>query len=484
MSTAAVTESPNEGTGGGAGVRPPARRTPWYPSLSAVVGAVVVMVGAYIGASRLGDNSFFTHLATGRYILENGFPHSDVYSFTASGERWVVQSWLASVLYGLADRSLGLVGVRLLTAVLAGATAGILWSLTRPARGLVARMAIASVGLAVAATLWSPRPLMIGLLLLGLTLLAAERRVPAWVLLPAFWIWVNSHGSFPLGLLALGCLAVGSRLDGERRPAELRPLAFAVGGTVLGAVNPLGPVLLTFPVSLLKRQDSLSAVVEWQSPSFSQTYARLFLLVLVMGVAALVRRPSWRGAVPFVVFMAAGLLATRNIPVAALVMTPAIARGAEGLGQLTGDLRSRLTAALTVLVVLMGCLAVSQRLGQPDLELGDYPVDAVAWMDQQGLLAPEVRRAHSDVVGNYLELLLGDRAAVFSDDRVDMYPTAVVDDELALIRGTPAWRSVLERWDIDAVLWERGAPITQYLADDPDWRLAYADQRWVVYVRR
>jgi hypothetical protein len=442
------------------------------------------MVGAYIGASRLGDNSFFTHLATGRHILDHGFPRTDVYSFTAPGERWVVQSWLASVLYAAADRTFGLVGIRVLTSALAGATAGILWSLTRPAKGLVARMAIAAVGLAVAATLWAPRPLMIGLLLLGLTLLAAERRIPAWLLVPAFWVWVNSHGSFPLGLLALACLAIGSRLDGERRPAELRPLAFALGGTVLGAINPLGPVLLTFPVSLLKRQDSLSAVVEWQSPSFSQTYGRLFLLVLVMGVAALVRRPSWRGAVPFVVFMAAGLIATRNIPVAALVMTPAIARGAEGLGQLTGDVRNRVTAVLAVLVVVVGGLAISQRLSEPDLELEDYPVDAVAWMDQQGLLAPEVRRAHSDVVGNYLELLLGDRAAVFSDDRVDMYPKAVVDDELALIRADPAWRSVLERWDIDAVLWERGAPVTQLLSADPGWRLAYADQRWVVYVRR
>src|SRR5690606_15093214 len=71
-----------------------ARLDPWYPSLNGVVGAVIVLVGAYIGTDRLSDNSFFTHLATGRYILEHGFPHGDVYSFTAPGERWVVQSWL------------------------------------------------------------------------------------------------------------------------------------------------------------------------------------------------------------------------------------------------------------------------------------------------------------------------------------------------------------------------------------------------------
>ena len=210
------------------------------------------MIGAFIGPRSLGDNSFFTHLATGRYILENGFPTSDVYSFTAPGERWVVQSWLVSFVYGALDRVVGLVGIRAFSAVLAGTVAGIMWTLTRPAKGLVARLAICVVGLTLGATIWAPRPLMVGLVLLGVTLLAAERRIPAPVLVPVFWLWVNSHGSFPLGLVALGCFALGSRLDGERRPSELRPLMWAAIGTVLGAINPLGPVLLTFPVSLLE----------------------------------------------------------------------------------------------------------------------------------------------------------------------------------------------------------------------------------------
>jgi hypothetical protein len=359
-----------------------------------------------------------------------------------------------------------------------------MWTLTRPARGLVARLAICVVGLTLGATIWAPRPLMVGLVLLGVTLLVAERRLPAPVLVPVFWLWVNSHGSFPLGLVALGCFALGSRLDGERRPSELRPLMWAAIGTVLGAINPLGPVLLTFPVSLLQRQDSLSAVVEWQSPSFAQTYGRAFLVLVLFAVAALVRRPSWRSAVPFAVFLAAGLIATRNLPVAALVMTPGIARGAEGLGGLTGELRSRVTAVLAAVVIVIGGLAVAGRLGEPDLDLRDYPVDAAAWLDQNGLLGPDTRRAHSDVTGNYLELLLGDRAAVFSDDRVDMYPADVVDDEITLLHAGPEWRSVLERWDIDVVLWPRGAALDEFLAADSGWRLAYADQGWVVYTRR
>jgi len=461
-----------------------ARLDPWYPSLNGVVGAVIVLVGAYIGTDRLSDNSFFTHLATGRYILEHGFPHGDVYSFTAPGERWVVQSWLASVLYAVLDRTVGLVGIRLLTGLLAGGAAAVLWALTRPARGLVARTAICSVGLFIAATMWSPRPLMLGLVLLGLALLAAEGRIPAWSMVPVFWVWVNTHGSFPLGLVALACFALGSRLDGERRPSELRPLAWALGGTLLGAINPLGPVLLTFPVSLLQRQDALSNIVEWRSPDFTEAYARAFLVLVVMMVAALVRRPSWRAGVPFALFLVLSLTAARNIPVAAFVLVPGLARGAEGLGSLTGELRSRVTAVLAAAVVVVGGLGVVSRLQEPDLDLREYPVDAVAWLDQQGLMGTDTRRVAPDVVGNYQELLLGEQAHVFGDDRVDMFPGTIVDEEVALIRGGPSWERILDRWDADVVLWQRGAPLDLLLGGSGQWQLAYADQRWVVYLRR
>ncbi len=70
------------------------------------------MWGLSIGIDQLSDNSFFTHLATGRLILAHGIPRHDVYSFTAAGEPWVVQSWLASLLYGWVDSWFGVVGLR------------------------------------------------------------------------------------------------------------------------------------------------------------------------------------------------------------------------------------------------------------------------------------------------------------------------------------------------------------------------------------
>src|SRR3954447_3092928 len=94
------------------GARAVARWRP--PGLDFLFTAVFALFGFGVGIERLSDNSFFTHLATGRWILDHGIPRRDFYSFTAPGSKWVVQSWLAEVLYAQLDRSFGAFGIRVL----------------------------------------------------------------------------------------------------------------------------------------------------------------------------------------------------------------------------------------------------------------------------------------------------------------------------------------------------------------------------------
>jgi hypothetical protein len=456
----------------------------WPPVTSVVLGVGFAVWGLSIGIDQLSDNSFFTHLATGRLILDHGIPHHDVYSFTALGEPWVVQSWLASVLYGWIDSWFGVVGLRLLMAALTGVLGAMVWRLTRPARSLAGRIVIAGCVLGIGSSVWSPRPLLIGLVLLTLTLLAAERGLdPRWML-PVFWLWVNVHGSFPLGLVALGCLWIGKRADGKDGSVELRCLLWGGAGTVLGALSPLGPVLLIFPVRLLGRMDVLREVIEWQSPSFSSAWTRLFLLQVVIGILALVRRPSYRAAIPLVVFTAAALLGVRNVAVASIVLVPGTARGLVDLGSIRGDRRSPINAVAALAVALVGVLLVTSSLSKPAWQLDSFPVDAVSWLDQNGLHREDLHMATADTVGNYLELVYGDQAHAFLDDRVDMYPKPVVQDFLVLLHGSPGWRDVLERHDVDLVLWDRNAALSELMVESTDWRILYSDPGWVVGCRR
>ncbi len=248
------------------------------------------------GLAKLTDNSFFWHLRTGEYILDHGIPHHDVFSYTAPGTKWVAQSWLAEVTYALLYRSVGGFGIRLFVG-LVGAGIGILTY--RLALRLV-RDRLVACGLTVAAlagiyTVWSERPLLIGVLFLLVLLWVVEvpesivGRHPLVVIPILMWLWANTHGTYQLGFAYLGLHLLGRWLDGappwlgrERRLLTGAAIAFA-----FVFVNPYGIELVTFPIDLLSRGDVLSHIVEWKSPDFRQAWGVALGLWIVVFVVAL-----------------------------------------------------------------------------------------------------------------------------------------------------------------------------------------------------
>jgi hypothetical protein len=466
-----VDEDPPEGAGA----------PPGWPTLAAAVGAAFVLWGLLIGIQPLDDNSFLTHLATGRLIVDGGgIPRVDPYSFTATGEPWVVQSWLASLLYGMADALGGLDAVRVLEALLAAGLAAFVWHLARPAR-LLPRIALAGLVVSIGVGVWTERPLLIGLVVLAAVLaLAQGRGDPRWVV-PLMWIWVNSHGSFPLGFVAVGLLLVGSRLDGDRRPRELRLLGWMVAGTLLGAVNPLGPRLLLFPLELLRRSEQFRLIEEWKPLRMDSVWAFLFVAQVVVAVALVARRRSWRTALPLVVFTGLAFMSARNLAVASIVLLPGMAAGAVGVGTLDGLRRSRAALGAVAACVVAGCVLGVAALGGADARLDDYPEEAVTWLQENGLLEDHV--VAPDYVGNYLEARYGARQLVFVDDRVDMYPEDVIDDWVVLLRARPGWEAVLDRYDAGAVLWPKDKPLTPLLRRSGEWEPAYRDADWIVWTK-
>ena len=455
------------------------------PSWAGTAGLFVITAGWLIGVRPLADNSFLTHLATGRIILDTGgVPSADPYTFTAPGEPWVVQSWLVSLLYASAEALGGLDAVRLVTGLLAALLAGLAWTLLRPADGLVVRLGVMALVLAIGAQGWSERPFMVGLICFAGTALALEGRLdPRW-LVPLGWVWVNSHGSWPLGIVLVVACAVGTRLDGGPPALELRCLRWGLLGMVFGAVGPLGFEVLWFPVHLLERRELLQGVVEWQAPAFEVGGQRAFLVQVALAVVLLARRPSYRGAVVVAVFTVAALLGARNVTVASLAFLPVMAPALAGVGSLTSSARppaARLTgvAALATLVVLSVA-----RFDQAPLNLRRYPVGALAYLEAHDVDTREVQMTSVDMVGNLVDYVYGPQQRTFYDDRFDMFPGDVSEAHLAVLLGRPSLRSDLDELEIDLAVLMAGSPSTQILVGDPGWRALYVDDDWVLLCRR
>ena len=460
------------------------------PRLESLFIATFVLFGFRIGVRAISDNSMFTHIRTGIDIVSGlGIPREDPYTFTAPGHEWVVQSWLPEWTYGWAER---LGGFRLVVLEQGLLIALLVWLVVRLVRaGSPLRTAFGGlIVVGLGTPFWGPRPLLFGAICMVLTVTIVEERRSQWLLIPVVWLWVSSHGSFPLGLAWLGARAVGEAFDWRAWPRDsMRYVGGFVVGLVVAVVNPLGAKLLVFPFTLGEKREVFERIIEWMSPNFQRSDGRFALMFLVLGLLLLIRaRLSWRDVVPVVAFLAAGLLAVRNLPISAIVLAPVLGRVLKRPDSMpplppTSPSRARINRVFAVTIACAFLLfALSVKTNDP-FDAVAYPVKAVDFMEDEGLLAESHRVVHQDFVGNYLELRFGRKVKVFIDDRYDMFPIEIPRDYRRLLGGNPQWQSILQTRNIDVVLWEKDLPLTQLLKASGQWLEIFTEGDWVVLRR-
>jgi hypothetical protein len=458
----------------------------------AVYTALFAVGGAAVGSRQLRDNSFMVHLRTGRYILDHGVPHSDPYSFTAPGVKWVAQSWLAELLYGIIDRTVGDFGLRMLGAVIGAVIGALIFTLAYRACGSRGRaLALATMTFACVLNNWSERPLMFGLLAMMVLVFVVEFPDAAiarhsMITIPVvMWLWVNVHGTFAFGFLYL-LLHLGGRAWDGHPPTSGRERTLLRAGLVAGAVtliNPYGISLPLFPVALMMRSRVLDNVVEWQSPSFRTLGGMFFLVVIVTAFVALTRsKPAKRDLLITIVFLVAGLWAVRNVGLAAVVVLPIIGRSLRPAETPAVDEPSRHnTLALVAVVALAGLLLVN-ALSVPNWNLESYPVAAMQAVKDRHLLGRHL--ATTDKWGGYLIATAYPEQRVFFDDRYDMYPLVLDDDYGILFNARPGWARTLDKYGFDVVVWPTRSPLVQLLDLRTDWERIHQDDVATVFVRR
>ena len=355
------------------------------------------------------------------------------------------------------------------------------------------RAAVVSIAaLAGLYTLWSERPLLIGVLLLLVLLWTVEVRESwigrhALVALPAiFWVWANVHGTFALGFVYLGLHFLGRWLEGHR-PWEEPQRRLLIGSAlafVACFLNPYGVSLVAFPVDLMRRGDALRGVIEWSSPDFHTVRGLAFALWIAVFVLAVAKAPRGRVTVRDLVvaipFLVLGLWALRNVAIAPLVGLPVVARAvAVPVRRADEPLpAARVLAGLIVgVIVLMGVRAAAE----PDFALDSYPARAMAAVDRQGLLGRRILTDDADA--GYVILRFWPRQHVFMDDRFDMYPMAVIRDFTTVNAGTSGWDRVLRDRDVEVVVWGRDRVLSQLLLQRSDWHVVHRDASYYVFVR-
>ncbi len=206
------------------------------------------------------------------------------------------------------------------------------------------------------------------------------------------------------------------------------------------------------------------------------------------------RVPWWMSILAFV-SIAMTLLALRNGPVAAILGAPALAvgidaalhdwrrrrghrhRGSRGSdGSWSSSWRHRGDRRLAHLrAPRPRCRGAGESIER------ELPVQGVELLLEQ---VPDGRILSWYGWGGYVIGTMYDHGArVLVDGRNDMYDDAILE-EYNLVRGAePGWEEIVDRYEVDAMLFPPYEAITKGPAEDAGWCEAFRDDNEVVYLR-
>jgi hypothetical protein len=460
---------------------------------------LVVFLGLLAMTARnVTDPDVWWHLKTGQFIAEHGaVPHTDPFSFTRSGQRWVAHEWLTELLLFGIFRATGWGGLIVLSASVLCAAFFLLY-LRCSGHPYVAGI-ITLAGAWATAPLWGVRPQVLSLLLTSLWLLILERsgrnsRLLLWTI-PLTLLWVNLHAGFALGLALLALFLAGEFIESilgffsaNVAPYRLRALGLTLMlDLLLVPLNPNGLRMYAYPIETLRSRAMQNYIAEWASPNFHHAeYWPLLLLLLatLAGFLSSSRRVRPRDLLLLVVGTYSALCSIRMISLFVLIAAPLLSRLLEYWAKTVGPPRSQspnrplLNAMIVLAMAAFAVVHIGQVIRfQPQAEARQFPEEAVAFLQSHspvGLLFN-----HYDW-GGYLIWKLYPSNRVFIDGRADLYGEPFLQQFADVYQLKGSWHQTLADWRVQTVVVPPDSALAVGLRLAPGWNVACEDSQAVV----
>lgn len=471
-------------------------------SFPAMLGMLLVGAVFVAGSIFSVDPDLWWHIRVGQEILStHHWPTTDPYSFTVAGQPWMAYEWLGEVLLGGIARIAGLQGLMALLIVLASAVILALYGYTTLRSGnSKAAFVTCAVLFALTTPFFSMRPQMLGYFFLILTLIALERfrqgkpRI-LWFLPLVFLLWVNTHGSFIIGLgtifvywlaglkkLELGGIEARQWTAAQRTRLEL---IFLLCLAVL-PITPYGTRLAVYPFDMaLSQPVNVANIQEWQSMPFNLVGGKIFLgLLLGFFVAQVALRLTWR-AEELALFLFGTMMACLHlrflvlfVPFFAPLLVTIFARWVPRYDR-KKDIFV-LNAALMALVIGSIVHYFPSDAEMHKLVAKTYPADAVQYIRRHPTPGPML---NSYGFGGYLVWALPEQK-VFIDGRGDVFERGgVFSDYVHIAKLEPGALAILDSYHVQFCLLERDEALTSVLSASPEWKRIYWDSVSALYIR-
>lgn len=482
--------------------------------------AVLAGLFFFVSTHPIRPHDFWWHLKVGQEIAQtHQIPQVDVFSYTVPGSPYASYNiyWLADLVlywvYALGGPALNIfVHAALITGVYL-----LLFLLCQRLAG-DARMAAGAVFAAgmLGFENWNLRPQAITFLLFTVYLwlvysFRTQVKTPRWLVLafPALMvIWVNCHGSFPLGIVLLGIWLVETVWERARVGARSgREIWVPVAALVLTAaatlLNPQGVGIFGY-LRQMSAHPVVRSLPEWAPASLSTRDGIAFLVLAPLGLILLLWAGRARsGLFHWLMLLTFALLACRTgraivwfglvlAPIVAEVLPRVLPRQKPGIGSETPPPRGEQIILALLMLFFAGMIVISlpwlkHRLPLPERKAGlisaETPVAATEVLLQRHLPGNVF---HDMAYGSYLIWRAQPQYRVFVDPRIELYPAWLWDIYHSVSRGDPGWQHYLSWYGVRTVMLSRieQAGLVRAMRTQPQWRLEYEDRHTVVFVYR
>jgi len=484
------------------------------------IGLLGVLVLTPLSVKLLGDAGIGWHIRTGQQILAtHAIPRIDPFSSQIQAP-WFAWEWLYDIAVGKLESWCGLNGVVWLTAVVIATAFGWMFRLLI-ARGTNLFVALVLTLLAASASTihFLARPHVLSWLFTIAWFWILDSTEPKpfspteqhrrrlWLLPVLMLVWVNVHGGFLLGFVLLAIYWLGAvwtwfasgqnrieefvrKISAGRRAKELA-LVGALSA-VASLVNPYGWNLHAHIYSYLTDRFLMDHIDEFQSPNFHGVAQKCFMALLLIAIAVLFAHGRKLGMIPALTLLFAiyaGLSASRNIPIASILL---VMVAGPLFVELEGAFSRRMTAIdsglrghLWPILAVLCSLAIAANGGRvgsiqwmdAHFDPKRMPVEAVSFLQEQEVRGPIFS---PDYWGGYLIYRLYPRNKVVIDDRHDFYGDGFLSMYLRTVHVEPRWEDFLK--GRTCLVLPRKAAIATVVSESPEWKSIHSDDVAVVFV--
>ncbi len=437
------------------------------------------------------------HIATGDLIRQLGhLPKTNYWSFSAPDTTWYNISWLWDVIISLIAQYFGLESLYYFNAffyalILAAISYGL----------IIRNCQLSSIAITVfilTFVLWNQiclRPysysfLMIVLFQAFLYQYHTKKKLTYLLILPVIMIsWVNIHGGFIGGFILIGAYGLSALSNHSWKEVTFLAIT-GILCLISLLINPYG-IDIYNGVTSTTASKFTRYIDEWQKFTFGSEWGiTLYLLFYLITFNIREKSIYLADRILTIVWLIAGFIYVRNMPIFALCSAPFIAGNLSASGILrklpdinTSRLRVYLFIPVAMLIAFMMMPQISSHLIKKDI-IGNskLPVNLVNFIKEK---YPKNNFLNDYGLGAYLIYHSRGEIPVFVDGRAGTaYPEKVLNDYLLLGSTLPDLNDyILLRHKINGVIAYNYTSKNIIFANKKDWKQVFVDNNFTVYVK-